>query len=54
MKTIQPKFVKEGVWVRPFGRLIYTMPPYIIEDQDLDTLTRKMTKIVRETGVENK
>ena len=39
MKTIQPMFVDAGVWVRPFGKLVYLMPPYIINDSDLGTLT---------------
>jgi len=39
MKTIQPMFVDAGVWVRPFGRLVYLMPPYIINDTELGTLT---------------
>lgn len=50
MERIQQQFVDQGIWIRPFGRLIYTMPPYIIEDAELDTLTRKMTQIISKTG----
>lgn len=46
MKSIQPRFVEEGVWVRPFGRLVYLMPPFVIGDQDLDFLTRAVTRVV--------
>ncbi len=35
---IQKKFVKNGVWVRPFGKLIYIMPPYVITDDELNFL----------------
>ncbi|MFW2440201.1 MAG: adenosylmethionine--8-amino-7-oxononanoate transaminase [Arenicellales bacterium] len=40
-------FVEQGVWVRPFGRLIYLMPPYVIDDADILTLTRAVCKIVK-------
>lgn len=49
MATLQQRFVDEGVWVRPFGRLVYAMPPYIIKDQELQTLARAMVRIVAET-----
>jgi adenosylmethionine---8-amino-7-oxononanoate aminotransferase len=48
MQTIQPRFVEEGVWLRPFGRLIYTMPPYIIQPAELTAITTAIYKIVAE------
>ena len=35
-------FVEQGVWIRPFGRLVYIMPPYIISDDDLETVCKAM------------
>ncbi|MBP2170423.1 adenosylmethionine-8-amino-7-oxononanoate aminotransferase [Erwinia toletana] len=39
MAAIQQFFVDQGVWIRPFGRLIYLMPPYVIDPQALQQLT---------------
>ena len=47
MHTIQYEFVAQGVWVRPFGKLIYLMPPYVIEETDLHTLTAAVVNIVK-------
>jgi adenosylmethionine-8-amino-7-oxononanoate aminotransferase len=46
LATMQKRFVAEGVWVRPFGRLVYVMPPYIIEEKELRRLTRAICKIL--------
>jgi len=37
----------EGVWIRPFRGLIYTMPPYVCTDDDLATIVRGVTAAVR-------
>lgn len=50
MKEIQPRFVEAGVWVRPFGKLIYLMPPFIMEHEDLATLTKAVVEVVRSTS----
>jgi adenosylmethionine-8-amino-7-oxononanoate aminotransferase len=49
MKTIQQKFVERGVWIRPFGKLIYLMPPFIIERTELDQLTAAVTTVIAES-----
>jgi adenosylmethionine-8-amino-7-oxononanoate aminotransferase len=46
MKQVQPCFVNAGVWVRPFGKLVYLMPPYIINQDDLTTLTSAVVEVV--------
>lgn len=47
MASIQRAFVEARVWVRPFGRLVYVMPPYVIGDDDLRTLCRAVVGVVR-------
>jgi len=46
MKTITEDFVTAGVWVRPFGKIIYLMPPYIIAEDELRILTQSVKKII--------
>jgi adenosylmethionine-8-amino-7-oxononanoate aminotransferase len=47
MQAMQPRFVEAGVWVRPFGRLVYLMPPYIIGQADLEKLTNAVAMVIR-------
>ncbi len=42
VEKLQDYCVRRGVWLRPFGRLIYAMPPYVISDEDLERLVRTM------------
>lgn len=45
VKKAQVAFVERGLWVRPFGKLIYAMPPFVIGDDDLHALTRGMVEV---------
>ncbi|MBE9060820.1 adenosylmethionine--8-amino-7-oxononanoate transaminase [cf. Phormidesmis sp. LEGE 11477] len=45
MATVQPQFVDRGVWLRPFGRLLYTMPPYIIRPEELSAVTSAIYEV---------
>ena len=46
MSKIQQAFVDQGVWIRPFGKLIYLMPPYIINKSELNTLTQAIYTVL--------
>ena len=46
MRDIQPRFVNAGVWVRPFGKLVYVMPAYIMSDEQLARLCAGMVAVV--------
>jgi adenosylmethionine---8-amino-7-oxononanoate aminotransferase len=48
LERITKLLVDRGVWVRPFGRLVYAMPPYVTCDDDLDLLTSAMVESVAE------
>lgn len=46
MSWIQSAFVREGVWIRPFNRLVYVMPPFVIGEKELRRLTKAMVRVV--------
>uniref|UniRef100_UPI00351AE002 adenosylmethionine--8-amino-7-oxononanoate transaminase n=1 Tax=Endozoicomonas sp. Mp262 TaxID=2919499 RepID=UPI00351AE002 len=46
MADIQPRLVEQGIWVRPFGKLVYVMPPYIISEADLSQLCAGICNVV--------
>lgn len=46
MARVQPAFVERGVWVRPFGKLVYVMPPYVMTAEDLSLVTSAMVDVV--------
>jgi len=48
MARFQADCVAQGIWVRPFGRLVYLMPPYIISDDLLTELADKTVQILKE------
>ncbi len=48
MHWIQPRLVELGVWIRPFGKLLYIMPPFVIKPEQLSKLTAAMHTVVSE------
>lgn len=46
MERVAPAFVAQGIWIRPFGKLVYTMPPYVIADEDLRRITDGIHAVV--------
>jgi len=47
MKKIQPACIEQGIWLRPFGRLVYIMPAYIMNDKELEELTAGILKVLK-------
>ena len=43
---IQKMFVEQGIWVRPFGKLVYAMPPYVMSQEDLAELCNGMLRVL--------
>ena len=45
---LRRRFVEEGVWVRPFGDVVYLMPPLTVDEQQTTALTGAVVKIMTE------
>ncbi|NNH26196.1 adenosylmethionine--8-amino-7-oxononanoate transaminase [Acinetobacter terrestris] len=48
MQTLQQQFVQRGIWIRPFGKLVYVMPPYVISEQQLKILLQQLVEVVEQ------
>ena len=48
LRSFQEQVVHHGVWLRPFGKLLYTMPPFIISNKELTALTNGMKSLIHE------
>ena len=43
---LRRRFVQEGAWIRPFGDVVYLMPPFVIDAADLESLLRAVRAVV--------
>jgi adenosylmethionine-8-amino-7-oxononanoate aminotransferase len=48
LNALRRRFIEEGVFIRPFGKVIYLSPAFTIESGELSALTRAVAKIVGE------
>jgi len=48
VEQVQKRLIELGVWLRPFGKLLYTMPPFIITDDELLTITKAIKTVIVE------
>ncbi|RDL43674.1 adenosylmethionine--8-amino-7-oxononanoate transaminase [Marinomonas piezotolerans] len=48
LHEIQPLFVDQGVWIRPFGKLIYLMPPYVISQAEIHRLGSAIYHVIQQ------
>jgi len=46
LDRIQQRMLAQGIWIRPFGRLVYVMPPFVIDDAQLQQLCAGMVALV--------
>ena len=51
MQEITAAFVARGIWVRPFGKLVYLMPPYVMSEADLKYLTSALVEVISDVSL---
>ncbi len=51
LNEIQPSLINEGIWLRPFGKLVYMMPPYISDTHHIEKLTDSTIKVLKKLAV---
>lgn len=44
--AVQARLIDLGVWLRPYGKLLYTMPAFIISDSELKKLTQAIKTVI--------
>ena len=50
LEALRARFVRHGVWVRPFGAVVYLMPPFVIDEADLRALIRAVHDVLIEAA----
>ena len=48
LTALRARFVEENVWIRPFGNIVYLMPPFVVDETERTALTDAVVKIVGE------
>jgi len=53
LERIQQRILAQGIWLRPFGKLVYVMPPYVIGEAELAQLCNGMLALVASLQAED-
>ncbi len=49
-ETLKARFLEAGVWLRPFGDIVYLTPPFVIGEEDLRRLTEAIVGVLSSRG----
>jgi adenosylmethionine-8-amino-7-oxononanoate aminotransferase len=53
LDALRRRFVEDGVWIRPFGDVVYLMPPFVVGSDDLDSLLAAIPRVLRDAWLAN-